>query len=340
MFNSKNYSHFVGIDMSKLFFDGSILASNGFKVGHKRFNNSAEGFKSFLEWVRLSTENSENILFVMEYTGIYSRMLMIFLQDNDCSLWMESGFRISRAAGIRKTKNDKFDSYMIAEYALNRQYKVKLMPKYDEDILLLHDLLSNRNRLIVGLNALRTPMGELIEYGNKRSVDILEDLNKEAIEGIKKSIKQLEAQIKILIDSREDWRENYDLACSVRGVGKWIVAWMIVYTRNFSKEFTARKFCSMAGIAPFENSSGTALQKGDHVSQFSHKNLKAMLHSVVMSAIRHNPNIKAYHQKKKNEGKKGFVSMNNVKNKIVHTIFAVVRTKTLFDIAYRHKLSA
>ena len=60
-----------------------------------------------------------------------------------------------------------------------------------------------------------------------------------------------------------------------------------------------------------------------------------------MSAITHDPKIKAYYKKKKEiEGKKGYVAINNVKNKLVQIVFALVRTKTTYDTGFVHKLAA
>ena len=49
---------------------------------------------------------------------------------------------------------------------------------------------------------------------------------------------------------------------------------------------------------------------------------------------------KALDKRKKEEGKKGFVAMNNVKNKLVQLVFAVVRSKQKYDVNFKHKLVA
>ncbi len=55
-----------------------------------------------------------------------------------------------------------------------------------------------------------------------------------------------------------------------------------------------------------------------------------------MSAIQYNKPIEAYHKRKKEEGKKGFITMNNVKNKLIHQIFAVIKSKKPFENDYIH----
>lgn len=335
-----DYSFFVGIDISKKKFDAAIIDKNGKKLGHKVFVNDRDSFMNFLEWVTALTNGSSCVLFVMEHTGIYSRLLWFFLQDQDCYLWVESGFVINRASGIKKTKNDKVDAFCIAEYGFLRRYQAKLTPQFDEDLTLLHDLLSNRSRVKDQLIAIQAPLKEMKIYGNSKSNDILQEINKEAIGGLEASLKRIEKEVDKLIEETESWTENFELATSVKGIGKIVVCWMLVYTRNFSEEMTARKFAALAGIAPFEHSSGSSINKGNHTSHFSHKFLKALLHLSVMSAIQHNPKIKSYYKRKKEEGKKGFLVMNNVKNKMVQTVFAVVRSRKVYDPNFKHKLAA
>ena len=50
--------------------------------------------------------------------------------------------------------------------------------------------------------------------------------------------------------------------------------------------------------------------------------------------------MKEYFDRKKKEGKKGFVAMNNIKNKLIQQVYAVIRTKKPFDPEYIYKKAA
>lgn len=325
--------------MSKAYFDATVLDKNCLKSGHKKFNNSSLGFEDFLEWVQGLIQEG-NPLFCMEHTGIYSRGLWFFLQDRGFALWVESGFQIYRGIGIAKGKNDKIDSFRIAEYALTRQFKAKVTPYYDKRMFLLHDLLTARNSLINNLKRMEVPLNEIKKYGGKTNYEAVNEVYSQAIKGLKGSIKKAEDIINQLIKETPEWKENLELATSVTGVGKIVALWILVYTRNFSDDFNARKFASLAGIAPFTSVSGTSVKRGTHVHKFSNKFLKGILHNTAMTAITWNPTMKEYHRKKKKEGKKGFLVMNNVKNKIVQQIFAVVRSKQKFNPNFLHPKAA
>lgn len=334
-----DYKLFIGIDVSKLTIDVAIIDQNGKKVGHKKFTNKLFGFDSCVEWI-MENEQLGKYVFCMEHTGIYSRLLLIYLQDQGFDVCIESGYTIRYSGGMIKGKTDKTDAYRIAEYALGNRFKLKIAGHYDLNINKLHDLMTARTRLVTDLKRLTTPLKEMKESGNGETCEVLKEICRPAIDGLEQSIKKLDGAIDQLVDQIPEWKEKIELATSVKGIGKITCFWMMVYTKNFSEEINARKFASLVGIAPFEESSGSSVRKGNHVSHHAHKWFKGILHTSAMSAIRNSPRIKAYHTKKKKEGKKGFVVMNNIKNKLVQTVFAVVRSGVPYQEEFIHKMAA
>lgn len=293
-----SYKLFVGIDISKSTFDVALIDDLGKKLGHKVFKNNQAGFEVFLKWV-IKFYQESGVVFCMEHTGVYSRLLMIYLQKHGYKLCMASGYVIRRSSGIIKGKNDKIDAYRIAEYAHSKRHKLEIMDEYDLNIIKLHDLLTTRARLVVDLKRITTPIEELKHYGGEDCYNAVAKACQAAIDGIKKSIKEIEKTINALIEEVPGWKERIELVTSIKGMGKIVCLWMIIYTKNFSAKINARQFASLVGIAPFEESSGSSIRKGSHVSHHSHKYIKGLLHACVMSAIRTDPKIKAYHTRKK-----------------------------------------
>jgi transposase len=334
-----SYSFFVGIDLSKAYFDASIVNESGKKLAYKRFKNLNEGYFLFLNWVDKTTKNSRDILFCMEYTGIYGRLLQHFLQDHQLALWLESGLQIKRSQGIQRGKNDKVDSFRIAVYAQEKGNKANICPDYDSNLEQMHDLLTTRNRLLKTYNALKTAQKELKEF-DPSSYQMVKKVQKPALDGLKLSLKEVEKAIDALVEKNPAWHKNLELATSVKGIGKTIGLWLLVYTRNFDPRFNARKLAAFVGVAPYQHSSGSSIDKGTHTSSLAHISLKTLLHMATMSAISYNPFIKKYYNRKKAEGKKGLLVMNNVKNKLIHTMMAVIRSQNPFDPQFQHQKMA
>jgi len=88
---------------------------------------------------------------------------------------------------------------------------------------------------------------------------------------------------------------------------------------------------SAAAVAPFEYSSGTSIKGRPGTSSFANKVLKYDLHMAAMSAIRHCPELKAYYQRKREEGKDKMKILNAIRNKLLHRIVAVVKRGTPYE---------
>lgn len=334
-----SYAFFVGIDLSKAYFDASIVNESGKKLTYKRFKNCSDDYFLFLKWVYSITNDQASTLFCMEHTGIYGRLLQHFLQDHQLALWIESGLQIKRSQGIQRGKNDKVDSFRIAVYAQEKGNKANISPDYDPNLEQMHDILTTRNRLLNSYNALRTAQEELKSF-DPISYQMIKQVQQKAIEGLKASLKEVEKVMDNLIEKNTDWHKNLDLATSVKGIGKTTALWLLIYTRNFDKAFNARKLAAFVGVAPYQNSSGSSIERGTHISNLAHIRLKTLLHMAAMSAIAFNPFIKKYYNRKKAEGKKGLVVMNNVKNKLIHTMIAVIRSQNPFDPQFQHQILA
>ena len=52
------------------------------------------------------------------------------------------------------------------------------------------------------------------------------------------------------------------------------------------------------------------------------------------SAVKYNKEYRLYYEKKKMEGKPHFLIMNNISNKILRTVYSVVKSKKPYDQDY------
>ena len=107
---------------------------------------------------------------------------------------------------------------------------------------------------------------------------------------------------------------------------------LIIHTNNFAGFENARQIASYCGCAPFPNQSGI-VDRGNHISRLANKELKVLLSQCAVSAIQHNKEIATYAKRKLAEGNPKRVVINNVRNKLIQRIFAVVRYK----IPYREE---
>jgi transposase len=124
----------------------------------------------------------------------------------------------------------------------------------------------------------------------------------------------------------------------VVGIGLVNAALILVATANFTLFDNPRKFGCYCGVVPFEHSSGSSVRGKTRVSKMANKHLKTKLTLAAQNAARFDPELKEYYQRKRSEGKNNWLVLNNVKNKLIHRIFAVVRDGQMYEKQYVHPL--
>lgn len=131
-----------------------------------------------------------------------------------------------------------------------------------------------------------------------------------------------------IIRKNERLGKLYRLTTGIKGVGPQTAMFVMVHTNGFTKFGEARKFASYCGIAPFPNSSGTSIRGRTRVSHLANKKIKGLLDLCAKVAIRHNPEMKRYYQRRIDEGKNKMSTLNIIRNKLLARAFAVAKRGT------------
>ena len=140
------------------------------------------------------------------------------------------------------------------------------------------------------------------------------------------------------IESDAGLQDNYELVSSIKGIALINTVAIFVTTQNFTHFENSRQFACYAGMAPFGKQSGTSVNTKARVSNLANKKIKVLLTQAAKCAIRNDPNIRHYYQRKLAEGKDKNLITNNIRNKMIHRIFALVRNKQLYQVEYANHL--
>ncbi len=93
----KKYTHKVGIDVSKLRLDFTLLSSENAQVLLQSVvANSPKGIASLLSTVKKLKIDLTNVLFCFEDTGVYSLPLCYSLAQKQLDFWMVPAIEIKR----------------------------------------------------------------------------------------------------------------------------------------------------------------------------------------------------------------------------------------------------
>ena len=334
---------FVGIDFSKEKIDVAIIFAEGLTETSMRvsneYKNSVSGYKQLVKWVEESSNETEPSLWLFcgENTGDYSKPLCNFLYGRGFDMWLENAKSIKDASGIRRLKSDRADANMIAEYAMRNYDKAIIYEPLSKSLSQLRELFLYRQMVVrhrcsfqvrrgeKRLNMEKSPVKTMISQSGRH---IVTELNKE--------IEKIDKRIAELIDSDDELAQVFTIVTSIPGIGTQNAVCLMVYTDNFRRfNFDSRKIACYYGIAPFGRDSGTSVHTDPHVHYMANRQIKAMLSQAALSAARFNPVIASYYSRLIAKGKKRQIVLNNVKNKLVHIVTAMVRNKQLFDKDYK-----
>jgi transposase len=319
---------FIGIDVSKLTLDVSVLFPDDTRDLHQIFSNNTRGFKKLLSWLKKEEKGNTNYLFCFEDTGVYSIGLECFFTEHKIAYVAENPFRIKRSMGIQRGKDDKTDSMLLAKYVKRFADELKLSRVENKTILELKQLLSLRDRLMKDKGVHQRRLKEAEQLAESLSLIFLIKKEKEIIKYTINQIKEIESQLEEIMRGEEKlWKQN-ELLCSIPGVGKQIALNMLVYTEGFQKFENWRKFSCYAGLAPFKNQSGTSLRRKPKVSRIANKKLKGLLTMGALTSIKAGNEYRKYYDKKTGEGKHPMLVLNAIKNKMVSRMFSVIARQT------------
>ena len=333
---SKLFKNFVGIDISKSWFDATLVTLDlSAKAVHHQFAQSASGYHAMIEWLQLSNVAvNEHTLFCLEYTGIYNTGFVNFLVGQSANIWVEMPLRIKKAGGLERGSDDKSASSKIAWYALRYHDQAKLWKPADSSIEKLKHLITQRERIISTLKHLTVPAQELIDCGCIAEGKMVVKLQQPVIKALQKTLKQIEALINTTIQEDEQLSQTVELVQSVNGIGKVTATAMLVYTKGFTAFKNAKELACYCGVVPFNKTSGSSVKYRPSVSPFANMKLKKLLHLCAMSALQNDPEMKAYFERKLLEGKNKMSIINAIRNKLVHRVFAVVRDGRYYEDNY------
>lgn len=329
----------MGIDVSKLWFDTSLIcvaAGQKQLMLTERFDNTTEGLKLLGKWLKARQVSfDQNTLVVIENTGVYHRLIWKYCSDNNLPIHIGNAAGIKWSLGIIRGKDDVTDSQRLCTYCYRHAEDLKASPLLDPVFIELKDLITARTRLLSQITGIKVYLKELKASNSSQIQKMMEQAHKAALDGLKKSLLQVEEQMDKKVREQQSIKSNYDLLLTVPGIGHLTAVYIICCTNNFSSAISGKQLASYAGVVPFSNTSGTSIKGSNKVHKMANKDLKKLLHLCALTAVKNYPEFKQYYQRKKMEGKHGMGILNAVRNKIVLRAVAVIRNQRKYVDNYQ-----
>ncbi len=298
---------FVGIDVSKAHLD---VASR--PDGREfRLPNTPEGIASLVE--RLKAQPPALIL--LEATGGLERPAAVALSEAELPTRIVEPGRVrhfARSIG-QHSKTDTLDARVLAHYAEAVRPEARELP--DEETRDLQALLDRRRQLVTmrvsEQNRLRQGPTAAVQADLKAHIAYLSD-----------QIEAMDNSIGESIQAKEDWKLRDEILRSVPGVGPQTSRTLLGLLPELG-ELTGKQVSALAGLAPRARDSGTV--KGARTIFGGRAEVRTALYMASVSAMRFNPELRAFYKRLRQAGKAAKVALTAVSRKLLTIVNAMIR---------------
>ncbi len=300
---------YIGIDVSKDRLDVHVLPS-GTAFAVARDGEGVDALAGRLRELAAATV-------AVEATGGFERVVAAGLAAAGLPVVVVNPAQVrafARALG-KRAKTDPIDAAVIARFAEATRPEPRPLP--DADTRRLADLVARRRQIVEMIGAERQREKRASLKTRKSIARLLRALEKE--------LAALDGDIDDAVRGSPAWREAEDLLKSVPGIGDITARTMIAELPELGR-LDRRRIAALAGLAPWTRQSGQ--WRGRSFIGGGRTAVRNSLFIAAMVAARHNPLLKAFHQRLIEQGKPKKVALIAVARKLLTILNAILRDRT------------
>lgn len=283
--------------------------------------NSSEALRAFLERVPFSQKDT---IVGCEATGDYHR--------ESCLFFLQSGYHVRMLnpiltkqvinATIRKKKTDESDAKIIAKLLADGHGEEVTIEQFHQQ---KRTMLRTEKKLVECYSDLKRVRNTLEEKG--KTMDVAD-----ALQAVNRCIAVLEEESKQLTEkATEEQNRQEEIIDSVPGCGAKLAAIISAEAGEIKRFPTARQFKAYVGIDPKVTQSGPKAHTG-HMTKRGNPILRYSLFLAANIARQHDPDMKAFYEKKRAEGKSYRHAVCAVSRKLCERIYAIVSKNEFYKV--------
>ncbi len=314
----------LGIDLSKRYFDATLRQPNG-QQPHKQFDNNAKGFVRLDKWLRRQLpESAAELHACMEATNVYWEELADYLHAQGYRVSVVNPARIKGFAmsQMRRNKTDKLDSEVIAAFCAALRPRGWQPPSPTERKL--RRLVRHRDGLV------KTQTQQKNRLVDCRDEEVRASL-KVVLTTWAEQIRQIEERLAEFIAQEPDLRADKELLGSIIGFGETTVHLLLAEMYDLANYESASAAAADAGANPSHHESGDTIRRKAKTSKQGKAAVRGALYFPALSAIQHNPVVRALAQRLKARGKPHKVIVCAAIRKLIHIAYGVLKHRSPFD---------
>ena len=303
--------HFVGIDMSKDWFDVAVLGQKG----TKQLANTKKGIRDLVRWMC----KFQPQLIVVEATGGYEEALVLALFEAGLPVALVSPQRVrqyARARG-RLAKTDPLDAHLLAEYG--KAIQPRLFVGKSQERKQLSALVGRRNQLNVMLQA---------EKNRRRGqTGAVRSSLEKVIACLETELQQMDQEIHALLQAHTDLQAQEKLLRSAKSIGPVTAATLLADLPELG-QLDRQAIAALVGVAPMNSDTGK--KRGYRKTKGGRPDVRRTLYMATLSGIRFNPILKPHYDQLRQRGKEKKVAITACMRKILTILNAMMRDQQPF----------
>ncbi len=330
----KKAEYVVGVDIgAESLSIAALKGPDGAGLAEVSVDNEPEGFEELKGWLTKHRITVEKAVFCLEATGVYGEALCYYLCSRGFRVAVEPPLKVKRAFQQSAHKNDTVDARQIAEYGHRFYDELSWWTPPAAVLEQVRVLLTAREQFtsqkIANLNALKALERKII------TTRIAIQAYEQAIARLTQNIKEIDQEIKRLVKQDDSFNRMITAITSTPGIGMLLAANLVVMTSGFARTQNHKKIASYTGISPIEHSSGTSVYRHPRSRRYGPSRMRKLLYLAAMSVSTHDPNFRRYYLRKVAEGKPKRLVLNNIANKLLKVVCALVRSQSVYIPNYR-----
>ena len=299
----------VGVDVSKARLDVALGESGELY----RLTNDQRGIQELI--ARLRTLTIGRV--VVEATGGLETALVAELGAAGLPVAVVNPRQVrdfARATG-QLAKTDVLDARLLALFA--ERVRPALRPLATAQERELKALVARRRDLVEMLTAERNRLGS--------APKLLHPEITAHIRWLEQRLKERDGELDRRLRNSPLWREREDLLRGVPGVGPVLCATLLAELPELGR-LGRRAIAKLVGVAPLNHDSGTL--RGKRMVWGGRRQVRVPLYMATLTAIRHNPALREFHQRLRSAGKPPKVALTACMRKLLLILNAMLKHHT------------
>lgn len=324
----------LGVDISADTFALTPYDSVSSEYGKcETFQSDPEGLEKLQAYLETHQMLTSNTVFCLEATGVYAEPLAYFLSAKGYRVAIEAPHKTKRAFYPLGAKTDPLDSKQLAEYAFRFFDQLPFWNPSTVVVEQVRVLLSTREQLVRQLTATRNALQAIVRKVVRTPP--AEAAFESILAHLKEQIKQIDQEIKNRTSKHSTFGPTIALITSIPGVGFLLAAHLFALSEGFTNALEARHLASHLGICPLPFQSGTSVRRRSKSRGKGNPVIRKLLYLAAMSLRTHQQQFTQYFFRKTQQGKAKMLVLNNIENRLLKVICAVIRTRTPFVEGYK-----